>query len=322
MKDAAKRMRSPSPPRPRSQGSLPGSLLMQAPNFVTSIAVVSRAGSLLSLTSTDSCLSSSTARVEARHPRIPPTFNGASPHLTAHTGFVTNIQFGSLSLERGRVGAAGRRFPRAQLDSLATGSLLSLTRPRGRGPGGKLSSYVLEERLEPRLGGDDREQDEFDTKELSATVLDKGEEISNLYRTISRKRLLRQYKDFQIPEGEEGEEKWEEPEGRRERRAEEGPRPAGRPLARILERLHALQPAENTYVSLTSDSLYTSLQNGGRGHDDNNNQPEKGEGVAACPVLVSHLLACQAETAHHARATGCPDCHDYAASLQVCPPDT
>ena len=29
---------------------------------------------------------------------------------------------------------------------------------------------------------------------------------------------------------------------------------------RILERLHAAQPAENTYVSLTSDSLYTSLQ--------------------------------------------------------------
>ena len=318
MKEASKRMRSPSPPRPRSQGSLPGTLLRQEPNFVTSIAVVSRAGSLLSLTSTDSCLSSSTAKVEARHPRIPPTFGGgASPNLTAHTGFVTNIQFGSLSLERGRVGAAGRRFPRAHLDSLATGSLLSLTRPRGRGPGGKLSSYVLEERLEPRIGGDDREQDEFDTKELSATVLDKGEETSNLYRTISRKRLLRQYKDFQIPEGDEGEEKWEEAEVRRERRGEEVPRAAGRPLARILERLHALQPAENTYVSLTSDSLYTSLQNGGRGHDDNNNHPEKGDGVAACPVLVSHLLACQAETALHARATGCPDCHDYAASLQV-----
>ena len=31
-------------------------------------------------------------------------------------------------------------------------------------------------------------------------------------------------------------------------------------LFRILERLHALHPAENTYVSLTSDSLYTSLQ--------------------------------------------------------------
>ena len=31
-------------------------------------------------------------------------------------------------------------------------------------------------------------------------------------------------------------------------------------LFRILERLHSLHPAENTYVSLTSDSLYTSLQ--------------------------------------------------------------
>ena len=140
--------------------------------------------------------------------------------LTANSGFVTNIQFGSLSLERGRVGAVGRRVPRQAMDSIVTGSLLSLTRPREerrRGPG-KLSSYVLEE--EGRRGneviGDDREADEFDTKELSATVLDKGGEITSLYRwvglesdidfscrTISRKRLLRQYKDFQIPEGEE-----------------------------------------------------------------------------------------------------------------------
>ena len=140
--------------------------------------------------------------------------------MTANSGFVTNIQFGSLSLERGRVGAVGRRVPRQAMDSIVTGSLLSLTRPREerrRGPG-KLSSYVLEE--EARRGneviGDDRETDEFDTKELSATVLDKGGEITSLYRwvglesdvdcscrTISRKRLLRQYKDFQIPEGEE-----------------------------------------------------------------------------------------------------------------------
>ena len=32
------------------------------------------------------------------------------------------------------------------------------------------------------VGSDDRETDEFDTKELSATVLDKGEEITSLYR--------------------------------------------------------------------------------------------------------------------------------------------
>ena len=106
--------------------------------------------------------------------------------MTANSGFVTNIQFGSLSLERGRVGAVGRRVPRQAMDSIVTGSLLSLTRPREerrRGPG-KLSSYVLEE--EGRRGneviGDDRETDEFDTKELSATVLDKGGEITSLYR--------------------------------------------------------------------------------------------------------------------------------------------
>ena len=88
----------------------------------------------------------------------------------------------------------GRRMPRPAMDSLVTGSLLSLTRPRDpkedrrrNGPG-KLSSYVLEEREERKMGnqseivGDDRETDEFDTKELSATVLDKGGEITSLYR--------------------------------------------------------------------------------------------------------------------------------------------
>ena len=115
----------------------------------------------------------------------------------ANSGFVTNIQFGSLSLERGRVGALGRRVPRPAMDSLVTGSLLSLTRPRRDSredrrrqvTGGKLSSYVLEEREEGKMGNqgemvgsDDRETDEFDTKELSATVLDKGGEITSLYR--------------------------------------------------------------------------------------------------------------------------------------------
>merc|ERR550517_2062427 len=125
--------------RPRSQGELPGSLVFQAPNFVTSIAVVSRSGSLMSLTSLDSCLSSSassTARVEARNHRLHASATRRAmgrehgSTLTANSGFVTNIQFGSLSLERGRVGALGRQMHRPAMDSLVTGSLLSLTRPR------------------------------------------------------------------------------------------------------------------------------------------------------------------------------------------------
>ena len=109
--------------------------------------------------------------------------------MTANSGFVTNIQFGSLSLERGRVGATHKRFPRPALDSLVTGSLLSLTRPREgrvRG-GGKLSSYVLEEREEQRIREGPRDQDEFETNQLSATVLERGEgSRPDLYRTISR----------------------------------------------------------------------------------------------------------------------------------------
>ena len=62
------------------------------------------------------------------------------------------------------------------------------------GPG-KLSSYVLEEEVKrgnqgEMVGSDDRETDEFDTKELSATVLDKGEEITSLYRYVRQEKDL------------------------------------------------------------------------------------------------------------------------------------
>ena len=89
-------------------------------------------------------------------------------------------------------------------------------------------------------------------------------------------------------------------------------RPNPRPLAKILDRLHSVNQTENTYVSLTGDSVYQSLQN--PLPDDNNNK-DKPEVLSACPVLVANILATHAETFRHATASGCVDCFDYANSV-------
>lgn len=102
-----------------------------------------------------------------------------------------------------------------------------------------------------------------------------------------------------------------------------------RPLTKIIERLHAIQTAENTYVSMTSDGLYQSLQHQQQSPPDDNNNSNDGREqdplgkyrgdpikvVSACPVLISNLAASHVETSRHATLSGCMDCCDYATSL-------
>ena len=86
-----------------------------------------------------------------------------------------------------------------------------------------------------------------------------------------------------------------------------------RPLSKILDRLHSINPIENAYVSI-SDSLYQSLQNNNKPLDDNNNNTKEVKNV--CPVLVANILATHAETFRHALMRHCDDCKEYADSLQ------
>ena len=88
------------------------------------------------------------------------------------------------------------------------------------------------------------------------------------------------------------------------------PTPHQRPLARMLGRIQAHVPRENIYTSLSSD--YRSFQ-----HQDSFDKIESaGDDTAVpCALLLEHLLSSHSETSHHAHRTGCPDCLDYARSL-------
>ena len=83
-----------------------------------------------------------------------------------------------------------------------------------------------------------------------------------------------------------------------------------RPSAKILERLYSTAGNENTYVSLTGDSLYQSLHNE---LEDGGGDPK--DDLVLCPVLAANLVATHAESVHHAEITRCQDCAEYAAGL-------
>ena len=90
----------------------------------------------------------------------------------------------------------------------------------------------------------------------------------------------------------------------------DSPTPHQRPLARMLGRIQAHVPRDNIYTSLSSD--YRSFQ-----HQDSFDKIESAgeETTVPCALLLEHLLSSHSETSHHAHRTGCPDCLDYARSL-------
>jgi len=326
------------------KGTVSGSLINQSSQYVTSIAVVSRQGSLLTLSSsTDLTSDTSDTEDSDNFKTIHSTVsNGHVPFLVnASNEFVANIQFGNRKSERN-----ARKSPKlahAGPDSLVTSTLLDLTRP---GPEeqdrrAKLSGYILDEEGENSFDNqhdyketekfsNERISDDFDQPHLSATVLNKGDELNDLYRTISRKRILSKVhcSNFHLhnsADNHHGEcnRKHSNMFGNQLPSQEEPPRspsgvnlqrPTPRPLAKILDRLHSVNPNENTYVSLTGDSVYQSLSNQNPLPDDNNNK-DKPEVLSACPVLVANILATHAETFRHATASGCADCFDYANSV-------
>ena len=323
--------------RTDSSGNVSGNLINQSPQYVTSIAVVSRCGSLLTLSSSADVSSGDVSsdisdteesddgdNVEAINDMIMKVNNH---YLTSvNNQFVANIQLGSLSLDRLN-SKSYKTFTRQPLDSLVTSSLLDLTKPRQEEYEDKikLSAYILDEEEEnsfdnqrfdkkPKVSTTD---DDLEENHLSATILDRGEEGNNLYHTISRKKILSQVKcpNFHLhnngqimgPIRDESANDKSEPNNLNLNE---------RPLAKILERLHSVRAQENTYVSLTGESLYQSLQNQNVKPDDNNNEDKAPHEVMnACPVLVANILATHAETLRHAEMTGCVDCLDYVDSL-------
>lgn len=219
----------------------------------------------------------------------------ALPNLVSRNGeFVANIQLSS----------------RPPPDSLVTNSLLDLTTPQqegGRSSPHRLSATILE-------------QDEADIADLS-----------DLYRTISRKKILSkvQCSNFNLHPSheEEGGEEGGGGGGHANCRKHsnifnhprEGPMTTGQTLARLTCPVHKV---ENTYVSLTNDSLYTSINRAGdKDKDDNNNKnDEDTDKAAVCRVLLAALAAGQEEAVRHAELANCRDCGEYSGHLgQVIP---
>lgn len=92
-----------------------------------------------------------------------------------------------------------------------------------------------------------------------------------------------------------------------------------RPSVKILERLYSVTANDNTYVSLTGDSLYQSLNNGvedtDEDHKDELIEDEHKDDLVLCPVLVASLVSSHAEAVNHTEMTRCQDCQQYAAGL-------
>ena len=351
-KESSARMTEAKAPKPEDlvskvdpNGIVMGGLVNQSNQFVTSIAVVSRHGSLVTLSSSMEFTSSDTSDTEDSDTMLVTKTQGPFLINTSNE-FVANIQFGNRKSERVISKRSAQKRGPTGPDSIVTSSLLDLTRPQSEEQErrAKLSGCILDEEAENSFDNQidfntaqnsstERISDDFDQPHLSATVLDKGDELNDLYRTISRKRILSKVhcSNFHLHnsgDNHHGEcnrkhsnmfgstispaqtqDESVKPQSRINLQ-----RPNPRPLAKILDRLHSVNQTENTYVSLTGDSVYQSLQNQNPLPDDNNNK-DKPEVLSACPVLVANILATHAETFRHATASGCVDCFDYANSV-------
>ena len=127
---------------------------------------------------------------------------------------------------------------------------------------------------------------------LSAVILEggKGQQAKN--ENISRERILKKLQHLS---------KWKLTNAVSVQNVEKIPNHVEtlnhRPSAKILERLYTVPGNDNTYVSLGGDSLYQSLHNAVEdGAEDRN--------TLSCPVLVSSILAMQAELLRHQEMTG------------------
>ena len=131
----------------------------------------------------------------------------------------------------------------------------------------RLSGYILDENSNTENSFDYRSNEGRQTKKkyrneiFPTAILDSNDELTNLYKTISRKQILSKVQCSSFP-------------------ADPGHRSAPvssvsggaeqRPLARILNMLHSAHTNENMYTSIHEDSVYQSLQTTATNNDKSN----------------------------------------------------
>ena len=207
-----------------------------SPQYVSKIEVVNRTGKLVRLRQREVAASSASARRE-KVEEVEGGVSEESPyHVMTNSQYVTAINFSKKQSD----GSSKISTTSTGGDSLVTSSLL------------KFTSHKLPEEEKGKLRGhsaileDDEDQlrpyglnssKHRRTEEMfSSSVVDSNDELTNLYKTISRKQIL-----SKVQGGE--------------------PQAAAhsRPLAKILNMLHGVNNSENMYTSIAEDSVYQSL---------------------------------------------------------------
>jgi len=295
--------------RKMSSDDLKSGLVYRSPEFVKSIKIVNKHGRLIKLEQKDKTTKEDSSDDSITNDNDVAVVNHDDEnkyHVMTNSNYVANISFSKDSSDRKTSNA----------DSLVTNSLLVLTAPRFRkeeDEKAKLSGYILDENSNENSF--DQQQDSSSSKNGSSqifpsAILDTNDELTNLYKTISRKQILSkvQHSSFNL----------NTTDNMRENAA---PPPSSRPLAKILSMLHSVPNNENMYTSIAEDSVYQSLptQTSNENKSDQTNSESfnnnSNEVITACPVLLTNILATHTETFRHAYDTGCEDCFDYSNSI-------
>ena len=205
-----------------------GAIVSCSPDYVRSIEVVNRQGRLTRLRPRETEEASEVTVVsEVESPY----------HVMTNSQYVSNVTFNKkISDGSSKISAASTR------DSLVTSSLLKFTSHKlEEEEKGQLSGYILDD-------GEDHERAKHLRTEalFNSSTVDSNDELTNLYKTISRKKILSKVQSGVFSH--------HKPEPHRPQLT-----PNTRPLAKILNMLHSVNTNENMYTSIAEDSVYQSL---------------------------------------------------------------
>ena len=198
-----------------------------SPDYVKPIEVVNRQGRLTKLGQVES-------EVECKVEReVEPPY-----HVMTNSQYVTSVAFNKkISDGSSKISAGSTR------DSLVTSSLLKFTSHKLEDEEkGKLSGYILDDEQDNERAKHRRTDELFN----SSSVVDSNDELTNLYKTISRKQILSKVQSGAYSQ--------HRPDPHRPHLP-----PQSRPLAKILNMLHSVNTNENMYTSIPEDSVYQSL---------------------------------------------------------------
>ena len=223
-----------------------GAIVSCSPDYVKTIEVVNRRGTLTQLRKLETTVvgevheKEKSGEVTVREPE-------SAYHVMTNSQYVTNVSFNKKTSD----GSSKLSTTSTTGDSLVTSSLLKFTSNKFEDEEkGQLSGYILDDNH-----GAERAKHRRTEEMFNSSVVDSNDELTNLYKTISRKQIL-----SKVQSGNFGHHKLEQQQQslRQQQQQHQAP-PHARPLAKILNMLHSVNNTENMYTSIAEDSVYQSL---------------------------------------------------------------